>query len=66
MHHPSHISQKFLVELFAIAFLACLLLVWYTTIVKKDYFLFTDPETVPAPTDFLAPILGFSENTDQE
>ena len=49
-------KSRFLMEFFALALLASLLLTWYTIIVRKDFVVFTDKETVPEPTDFFAAI----------
>lgn len=48
-------------ELFCLTFFVCLIVTWFTIIAKNDYVVFTDSETVPAPTDFLAGLIGPSE-----
>jgi len=53
-------------ELFALVFLVCIGAIWYATIIKKDYIVFTDEETVPAATDFFAPFLGTSDEETEE
>ena len=53
-------------EVFALFFLTSILATWYTTIVKKDYVVFTDEATVPAPTDFLGRLLGIEPAADEE
>lgn len=45
---------RLLMEFFIIVFFFSLAVTWYTMIVKKDFVVFTDPETVPEQTDFFA------------
>lgn len=49
-----HVSSRLQFELFCLAFLTCLMAIWFTMIAKKDYVVFTDLETVPETSDFLA------------
>jgi len=63
MHSLSSRSQF---ELFAAAFLACLLVIWFTMIVKKDFIFFTDPETVPESTEVIPNLLGISDVDTEE
>jgi len=53
-------------ELFCLALFACFIFSWFTFVIKKDYVVFTDPETVPASTDFFASLIGSSESPEEE
>jgi hypothetical protein len=44
----------------------CILVAWFTLVIKKDYVVFTDPETVPAPTDFFATLFGITDEEEAE
>ncbi len=48
------LSPSLQFEFFCLAFLTCLMAIWFTMIVKKDFIVFTDPEAVPEASDFLA------------
>ena len=61
-----HLSSRFQFELFCLAFLVSILFTWFTIIVKKDYVVFTDPETIPASSDFLANLFGSSDVESEE
>lgn len=50
------LPQRLLLELFAIAFAVCLAVTWFTIVWQDRYVVFTDPDTVPEPTDFFAGI----------
>lgn len=57
--------DKLLFELFTIFFLVSLVMTWYTMIVKKDFIYFTDPETVPEPTEVIPNLLGISDVSEE-
>jgi len=52
-------------ELFCLTFFVCLIVTWFTIIAKNDYVVFTDPETVPESTEFLAGLMGPSEEVSE-
>lgn len=54
------LSPRLQFELFCLVFLTCLVVVWFTMIVKKDFIFFTDPETVPEPAEIIPNLLGIS------
>jgi hypothetical protein len=56
--------SRLLTEFFSLAFISCLLVSWYTIIVKKDFVVFTDETTVPASSDFFATVLGIEAGED--
>ncbi len=54
---PSGIQFYF----FALAFAASFVAMWTTLIINKNYEVFTNTETVPAPTDIFASFYGEAE-----
>ena len=58
-------KTRLLAEIFVLAFVTSLAVTWYTMIVRKDYIVFTDETTVPAPTDFFAPLFGADDVEDE-
>ncbi|MBI2612703.1 hypothetical protein HYW59_02735 [Candidatus Kaiserbacteria bacterium] len=60
------ISERLQFELFALAFFVCILFIWYTMIVKKDFIFFTDPESVPESTEVIPNLLGISDVEAEE
>lgn len=55
------LNSRLQFELFALAFLVSIGIMWFTVIWQKNYVVFTDPESVPEPTDFLAELPAYIE-----
>lgn len=51
---------------FALAFAASYVAMWTTLVINKEYVVFMDAETVPAPTDVFVPLLGESPGEPTE
>ena len=60
------INGRLQFELFALAFFVCILFVWYTMILKKDFIFFTDPESVPESIEVIPNLLGISDVDTEE
>ena len=49
-------KSRLLLALFAIAFVASVIVIWYSMVISKNYIIYTDEESVPEPTDFFAEV----------
>lgn len=54
----SHLLALF----FVLAFLASIIMTWHVMLVKRDFAIFTDPDTIPEPTDFFQKLPEFLKN----
>ncbi len=67
MHHTQNMNRasKVFFALFFVGIIASLTLTYWTIVVREDYVVFKDEDSVPEPTDFVGQLFGV-EGIEQE